>query len=59
VFGGIDGMPARSFPATLPVFRLDRIYVRGFSIERSEVHFGRPWSKISDHAALSARIALG
>ena len=58
VFGGISGQPARSFPATLPVFRLDRIYVRGFSIERSEVHFGRPWSKISDHAALSAHIAV-
>lgn len=58
VFGGLDGQPARSFPATLPVFRLDRIYVRGFTIERSEVHFGRPWSKISDHAALSAHIAV-
>jgi Metal-dependent hydrolase len=58
VFGGINGQPARSFPATLPMFRLDRIYVRGFAIERSEVHFGRPWSKISDHAALSAHIAV-
>jgi endonuclease/exonuclease/phosphatase family metal-dependent hydrolase len=58
VFGGINGQPARSYPATLPVFRLDRIYVRGFSIERTEVHFGRPWSKISDHAALSAHISL-
>ncbi len=58
VFGGINGQPARSFPATLPVFRLDRIYVRGFTIERSEVHFGRPWSKISDHAALSAHIVV-
>ncbi len=58
VFGGINGQPARSFPAKLPMFRLDRIYVRGFSIERSEVHFGRPWSRISDHAALSAHLAL-
>ena len=57
-FGGFDAPPARSFPATLPMFRLDRIYVRGFTIERSEVHFGRPWSKISDHAALSAHIAV-
>ena len=56
VFGGLNGQPARSFPATLPMFRLDRIYVRGFEIERAEVHFGRPWSKISDHAALSAYI---
>ena len=58
VFGGANGRPARSYPAKLPVFRLDRIYVRGFSIERSNVHFGLPWSQISDHAALSAHIML-
>lgn len=58
VFGGTGGPPARSYPATLPVFRLDRIYVRGFAVERSEVHFGPPWSKISDHAALSAHLSL-
>lgn len=57
-FGGSQGRPARSFPATLPVFRLDRIYLRGFVIERTEVHFGRAWSRISDHAALSAHIAV-
>lgn len=54
VFGGFSGPPVRSFPATLPLFRLDRIYVRGLSVERTEVHHGRPWSMISDHAALSA-----
>jgi endonuclease/exonuclease/phosphatase family metal-dependent hydrolase len=57
VFGGADGRPVRSFPAALPVFRLDRIYVRGFKIEKTEVHCGRPWSMISDHAALSAHLA--
>ena len=58
-FGGISGSsgsPGRSYPAKLPVLRLDRIYVRGFSIERAEIHFGDPWSKISDHAALSATL---
>ena len=58
VFGGVGGRPARSFPSKLPVFRLDRIYVRGFSVERSVVHFGAPWSAISDHAALSAHIRI-
>ncbi len=47
-------LPARSFPAAMPMFRLDRIYVRGFEIKRTEVHHGQPWSAISDHAALSA-----
>jgi endonuclease/exonuclease/phosphatase family metal-dependent hydrolase len=56
VFCGASGRPARSFPAGLPLFRLDRIYARGFSVEKAEVHFGAPWSKISDHAALSAQL---
>ena len=38
------------------MFRLDRIYVRGFDIKRTEVHHGLPWSTISDHAALSAHL---
>ena len=40
------------------VVRLDRIYTRGFAVEHTEVHHGLPWSRISDHAALSARLAL-
>lgn len=51
------GHPACSFPAARPMFRLDRIYVRGFDVERTDVHFGLPWSAISDHAALSAHLA--
>lgn len=50
------GRPARSYPSTLPLFRLDRIYVRGFHVESAQVHQGHPWSKISDHAVLSARM---
>lgn len=56
VFCGIAGRPVRSFPCALPLLRLDRIYVRGFHIESSTVHYGRPWSMISDHAALSAHL---
>jgi len=56
VFSGHNGSPARSFPAAMPMFRLDRIYVRGFDIKRTEVHHGLPWSNISDHAALSAHL---
>lgn len=57
VFSGPSGFPARSFPAAMPMFRLDRIYVRGFAVQRAEIHFGPPWSKISDHAALSAHLS--
>ncbi|MBK7662157.1 MAG: endonuclease/exonuclease/phosphatase family protein [Candidatus Methylophosphatis roskildensis] len=56
-FAGERGRPARSFPSTLPVLRLDRIYVRGFNVENAKAHYGPPWSKISDHAALTAQLA--
>jgi endonuclease/exonuclease/phosphatase family metal-dependent hydrolase len=54
VFAGERGLPARSFPVRKPTLRLDRIYVRGFSVESTQIHAGVEWSKISDHAALSA-----
>jgi len=50
------GRAARTFPAVLPVLRLDRIYVRGFKVVSSQVHKGRPWSLLSDHLAVSAEI---
>ncbi|MFY9328788.1 MAG: endonuclease/exonuclease/phosphatase family protein [Georgfuchsia sp.] len=58
VFKGLQRRPPRSFPAVLPMFRLDRIYVRGFRIESTHVHSGRAWSRITDHAALSARLGI-
>ena len=51
-----SGRPGRSFPARRPMLRLDRIYVRGFSVSHAKIHSGAPWSKISDHAALSAHL---
>jgi endonuclease/exonuclease/phosphatase family metal-dependent hydrolase len=56
VFETTSGRPARSFPAILPVLHLDRIYVRGFSIELAHAHHGHSWSRVSDHIALSARL---
>jgi len=56
VFHIRSGSPARSFPASLPLLRLDRIYVRGFSVLQSDVHAGGDWQRLSDHAALSARL---
>lgn len=56
VFQHAYGRPARSFPAALPVFQLDRIYVRGFSVKQARVHHGHQWARISDHAALTSTI---
>jgi endonuclease/exonuclease/phosphatase family metal-dependent hydrolase len=50
--------PARTFPAALPVFRLDRIYVRGFKVETAEVMHGTLWAKLSDHAPIVASLKL-
>ena len=56
VFEQTHGQPARSFPAALPVFQLDRIYVRGFSVKQARVHHGSVWARVSDHAALTSTI---
>jgi len=54
VFNIRRGSLARSYPASMPLLRLDRIYVRGFSVLQSDVHIGGDWQRLSDHAALSA-----
>lgn len=56
VFHTHVGKPARSFPSRLPLFRLDRIYVRGFSVQQCDVHTGGKWRRLSDHAALSVQL---
>jgi endonuclease/exonuclease/phosphatase family metal-dependent hydrolase len=51
-----DGRLARSFPSRLPMLPLDRVYVRGVRARDPRVLSGRPWSRLSDHAPLLARI---
>lgn len=48
--------PARTFPAAMPWLRLDRIYVRGFEVEKAEVMRGQAWSRLSDHAPIVATL---
>jgi endonuclease/exonuclease/phosphatase family metal-dependent hydrolase len=59
VFSGAGRRPSRSYPAALPMFRLDRIYQRGLQVVDTQVYAGRPWSTISDHAVLSATLQAG
>jgi endonuclease/exonuclease/phosphatase family metal-dependent hydrolase len=59
VFAGAQRQPSRSYPAALPLFRLDRIYQRGLRVVDARVHAGPPWSTVSDHVALSAELRLG
>jgi endonuclease/exonuclease/phosphatase family metal-dependent hydrolase len=58
VFAEHGGKPARSFPARLPILRLDRIYVRNLRAHHPKVLSVRPWSHLSDHAPLSVEIEL-
>lgn len=58
VFADSNGRPARTFPARWPTLRLDRIYVRHMCIVDREVLAVRPWSHLSDHAALVSEVLL-
>ena len=51
-------VPARTFPAAMPWFRLDRIYVRGFKVDQAEVLHGPQWARLSDHAPIVANLQL-
>ena len=57
-FTELTGAPARSFPSRLPVLRLDRVYLRGIRPNSCAVHWGRPWSGVSDHALLCVELLL-
>src|SRR5471032_2768374 len=57
VFEKAEGRPARTFPAGMTVFTLDRIYVRDLNVESVQRHTGAQWSRLSDHVALAARLS--
>lgn len=54
VFKMMHGSHAKSFPSLMPMFKLDRIYARGFNIQHCQVHSGTVVANLSDHAALTA-----
>jgi endonuclease/exonuclease/phosphatase family metal-dependent hydrolase len=58
VFVRATGQAARTFPARLPLLRLDRIYVRNAFGHAPVVLPSDPWSHLSDHAPLAAEIEL-
>jgi endonuclease/exonuclease/phosphatase family metal-dependent hydrolase len=55
-FASNGGRLARTFPARHPLLPLDRIYLRGARAGDPRVLSARPWSHLSDHAPLLARI---
>jgi endonuclease/exonuclease/phosphatase family metal-dependent hydrolase len=53
-----DGRPARTYPAEIPILRLDRIYSRGLLVHRAEKLRGEKWRRLSDHVALYAELEI-
>lgn len=56
VFQTQRGRHARSYPSMMPLFALDRIYMRGLGVKTCNVHAGPVWHRLSDHAALTATL---
>ncbi len=59
VHEAMHGTHAKSFPARLPLLTLDRIYVRGLTVQDAQLLRGQPWSGLSDHLPLSATLLPG
>lgn len=53
-----QGRAARTFPARWPTLRLDRIYTRNVRTAEPTVLSSKPWSHLSDHAALALEITV-
>jgi endonuclease/exonuclease/phosphatase family metal-dependent hydrolase len=47
-----------TFPSRIPLFSMDRIYVRGFRCVGTAVPRGTAWARMSDHLPLVAELAL-
>ena len=58
VFVQAHGRAARTFPARLPLLRLDRIYVRNAVGHAPMVLPRHPWAHLSDHVPLAAEVEL-
>lgn len=49
---------AATFPSRLPVFALDRVYLRGLRCTGVQVPRGPSWARMSDHLPLVVELAL-
>lgn len=58
VFSDKHGKLAKTFPARLPILKLDRIYTRGVDILDVSVLKGGEWGKISDHSPIKCVFSL-
>ena len=58
VFRVKHGKHARTFPSSLPVLKMDRIYYRGLNALECECFNKPPWKSLSDHSPLYAKFDI-
>lgn len=58
VFERHHGRLAKTYPARMPMLRLDRIYLRNATSHAPKVLGTRPWSHLSDHLPLAVEVHL-
>ncbi len=58
VMSGVAPARANTFPSRIPMFSMDRIYVRGFRCLSTSVPRGTAWARMSDHLPLVAELEL-
>ena len=49
---------APTYPAMMPMLAMDRIYLRGFRVESTQVLTGSSWRQVSDHCAMMADVIM-
>lgn len=54
----LHGEYAKTYPAKLPLLRLDRMYLRRVKLKDISVLKGKPWNEYSDHLPLIAEVEL-
>ena len=52
------GVVRPTFPSRVPVFALDRVYMRGFRCLMQVVPRGVAWARMSDHLPLVVELEL-
>jgi endonuclease/exonuclease/phosphatase family metal-dependent hydrolase len=52
----LSGGPRLTFPSLMPVFALDRFYLRGLVCRSTLVPRGMAWARMSDHLPLVAEL---
>nr|WP_152599954.1 endonuclease/exonuclease/phosphatase family protein [Lysobacter dokdonensis] len=57
VFLQSQGKLAKTFPARWPLLPVDRIYVRNARATQARVMTAKPWSHLSDHVPMLAKVA--